>query len=108
MVTFPEDRLVTFALDALEETAAAAHDAPVRRSWALRLALAFLASRARHGSSPPRWPFDNFWRSLAHQRQQDRWANANAALNAIYIAVGRRRDIHRVSFFESRHKSGGD
>jgi hypothetical protein len=97
-----EERLVAFALDALEEAVASAHLAPVRRTWALRLALAYLASRERHGAPAVRWPFDNFWRSLAHQRPQDRWANLNASLNAIYLTVGRRRDPQRVSLFEHK------
>jgi hypothetical protein len=102
MQPLTEQRLVTIALDALEEAAAAAHDAPVKRTWALRLVLAFLASRTRHRKPTPRWPFDHFWQALAHHRQQDRWANVNAALNAIYVAVGRRRDVQRVSIFEQR------
>lgn len=97
-----DSRLVALALDALEEIAAAAHEGPVKRTWALRLVLAFLASRARHGSPSPRWPFDHFWQALAHHRQQERWAKANAALNAIYLAVGEKRDMSRVSLFEQR------
>jgi hypothetical protein len=97
-----DSRLVGLALHALEEVAAAAHHGPVKRTWALRLALAFPASRSRHGRPPPRWPFDHFWQNVVHHREQDRWANVNAALNAIYIAVGRRRDVQRVSLFEQR------
>ena len=99
-------RLLTLALEALEEAAAAAHDGPVKRTWALRLVLAFLASRARHGSPAPRWPFDRFWQALAHEREHDRWANLNAALNAIYLAVGEKRDMQRVSLFERRARGG--
>jgi len=97
-----ESRLVTIALDALEEAFAAAREQPVRRTWALRLVLAFLASRTRHGSPPDRWPFDNYWRALAHERPQDRTAILNASLNAIYLAVGEKRDVTRVSLFEQR------
>lgn len=97
-----DSRLIGLALDALEEAAASAHHGPVKRTWALRLVLAYLASRARHGKPPPRWPFDGFWQALAHHREQDRWGNVNAALNAIYVAVGRRRDVQRVSLFEQR------
>jgi len=104
MPLLTEDRLVAIALDALEEAAASAHDGPVKRTWALRLVLAFLASRSRHDKPPPRWPFDHFWQALVHHRQQDRWANVNAALNAIYVAVGQRRDVQRVSLFERRAK----
>lgn len=100
-----EQRLVNLALDALEEAAASAQDAPVRRTWALRLTLAYLASRSRRGSTPPRWPFDNYWRYLAAERPQDWWANVNASLNAIYLAVGEKRDTSRVSLFEQRARS---
>ena len=102
MPPLSEERLIAFALDALEEAAAAAHDGPVRRTWALRLVLAFLASRHRHSKPSARWPFDHYWQALAHHREQDRWANVNAALNAIYVAVGRRRDVQRTSLFERR------
>lgn len=102
MVT--DSRLVGLALDALEEAAAATHEGPVKRTWALRLVLAFLASRTRHSKPVPRWPFDHFWQNLVHHREQDRWANVNAALNAIYVAVGRRRDVERTSLFEQRAK----
>ncbi len=106
MPLLSDARLITIALDALEEAAAAAHSEPVRRTWALRLVLAFLASRSRHGRAIPRWPFDHFWRCLADERQQDRWGNVNAALNAIYLAVGEKRDMQRVSLFERRAKDG--
>jgi hypothetical protein len=104
MPPLSEERLLTIALDALEEAAATAHDGPVKRTWALRLVLAFLASRSRHGKPPRRWPFDHFGQNLVHHREQDRWANVNAALNAMYIAVGRRRDVQRISLFEQREK----
>jgi len=106
MPPLSEERLLTIALDALEEVAASAHDGPVKRTWALRLVLAFLASQSRHGRPPPRWPFDHFWQNVVHHREQDRWANVNAALNAIYVAVGRRRDVQRTSLFERRARSG--
>lgn len=102
MPPLSEERLVTIALDALEEAAATADDGPVKRTWALRLVLAFLASRSRHGKPPPRWPFDHFWQALAHHREQDRRANVNAALNAIYVTVGQKRDVQRVSLFAKR------
>lgn len=102
MPPLTEERLLTIALGALEEAAATARDGPVKRTWALRLVLAFLASRSRQGKPPPRWPFDHFWQALAHHRAQDRWANVNAALNAIYVSIGRRRDVQRTSLFERR------
>jgi hypothetical protein len=75
---------------------------PSAKPGGLRLALGFLASGRRHGSPVERWPFDRFWQSLAHQRQQDRWANLNASLNAIYLVVGEKRDPQRASLFEKR------
>jgi hypothetical protein len=102
MPPLSEYRLVTIALDALEEAFANARERPVRRTWALRLVLAFLASRTRHGSPVERWPFDNYWRGLTHERPQDRTAILNAALNAIYLAVGEKRDMRRASLFERR------
>lgn len=106
MPPITERRLVSFALDALEEALATARDQPVRRTWALRLALAFLASRTRHGSSSDRWPFDHYWQALEHPRPNDRSASLNAALNAIYLAVDVKRDTARVSLFERRARSG--
>jgi hypothetical protein len=100
-----EQRMIRLALDALEEAAAMAHEIPVRRTWGVRLALAYLASRERHGSSAPRWPFDQFWKCLPDQRQQERWTSLNAALNAIYLSVGEKRDWQRVSLFEQRSRS---
>lgn len=102
MPPLTERRLVAFALDALEEAFAAARAQPVKRTWALRFALAFLASRTRHGSPPDRWPFDNYWRALEHPRPNDRSASLNASLNAIYLSVGEKRDMQRVSMFEKR------
>jgi hypothetical protein len=97
-----DSRLVRLALDALEEALASAREEPVRRTWALRLALAFLASRTRHASRSKRWPFDHYWQALEHPRPNDRSASLNAALNAIYLAVGVQRDTQRVSLFEQR------
>jgi hypothetical protein len=99
-----QERLLRLALDALEEATAEAHNGPVRRSWALRLALAYLASQQRHGRDAPRWPFDNYWRSLDDRRQQERWAKLNASLNAIHLTVGQKRDMQRVTLFERRAK----
>lgn len=98
---FSEQRLVDMALGALEEVAATCHHRPARRSAALRLVLAYLASRGRSD----RRPYRSFWQSVAHPRPQDRWAGANAALNAIYLAVGRKRDIDVVSLYEERARA---
>jgi len=95
-----ESRLVAFALHALEEAAAQAHHGEVRRTWGLRLALAYLASRDR--SDHTRWAFEQFWRGLGHPRPRERWTVLNAALNGIYRAIGQKRDWQRVSDFEQR------
>jgi hypothetical protein len=92
-----DHRLTDMALGALEEVAARCHHAPVPRSAALRLVLAFLASRQPCG----RHAFDSFWRAVDHPRPQERWGCANAALNGIYGAVGRKRDTAVVSRYES-------
>jgi hypothetical protein len=100
-----DSRLVGLALDALEEALAAAREQPVGRTWALRLALAFLASRTRQGSRSERWPFDHYWQALEHPRPNDRSASLNAALNAIYLSVGVKRDMDRISQFEQRARA---
>lgn len=94
-----ESRLVAFALHALEEATARSHRGEVRRTWGLRLALAYLASRER--SEPTaRWAFAQFWRGLGHPRPRERWALLNSALNAIYLAIGEKRDWQLASKFE--------
>ena len=72
----------------------------LRRSWSLRLALAYLALRKCDGAAPAAWAFELFWRSLEEPRVQDRWSKLNAALNGIYLAVGQNRDLAAVSQFE--------
>jgi hypothetical protein len=84
------------ALGALEEVAARCHHESVPRSGALRLVLAYLASR----EPCPRHSFDNYWRAVDHARPQDRWSQVNSALNGIYAAVGRKRDLSVVSAHE--------
>lgn len=102
-----EDRLMTLALSALEEAAATSREAPARRSWGLRLALAFLASRGPSCESFERWPFDQFWRALVHPRSNGRSGMVTASLNAIYLSLGRRRDIQMVSAFERQGRDAG-
>jgi hypothetical protein len=70
------------ALAAVDEAAELTKDGPVRRSLALRFALAFLANFAED-----RWPFDNFWRAVAVTDEKVRVATAVAARNAIYRSV---------------------
>jgi hypothetical protein len=73
-------------LAAVDEAAEQTKDGPVRRSLALRFALAFLANFA-----DDRWPFDNFWRAIAAPNERGRWQNANAARNAIRRAISEHR-----------------
>ncbi len=71
--TYP-DRLTQFALNTLEEAVTEASakakvvDAsPMRRTWGIRLALAYLASKG----VGERWLYDNFWDELVdpHESQ---------------------------------------
>lgn len=91
-----ESRLLEIALCALEEVVAECHHAPVQRSRALALALAYLASRSRG----ERWPYDRFWTCIKDRQPKERWSGATAALNAIYLAGGWTRDIAMVSRYE--------
>jgi hypothetical protein len=72
------------ALAPVDEGADQAGNDPVTRSLALRFALAFLANIAEE-----RWPFDNFWRTIATEDDKVRSATAVAARNAIRRAVAR-------------------
>jgi hypothetical protein len=95
-----ESRLIGFALKALEEAAARAHSRPVHRSWALRLALAYLSHCTANAGAPAAWAFELFWRSLEEPKVHDRWGKLNTALNGIYVALGQRRELTLVSRFE--------
>jgi hypothetical protein len=70
------------ALAAVDEAAGNTRKGPVRRSLALRFALAFFVNFADE-----RWPFDEFWRAIANPNDRARWQNANAARNAIRRVV---------------------
>jgi len=70
----------------LDEVAERTHQGPVERTLALRFTLAFLANFA-----DDRWPFDNFWRSVATKDDKVRSATVVAARNAIRRAVEIRR-----------------
>ena len=86
MRRFGMTELRDWALAAVDEAADQTQEGPVRRTLALRFALAFLANFADE-----RWPFDNFWRAIATVNERGRWQNANAARNAIRRAVVDRR-----------------
>lgn len=70
--------LRAFSLRVLEDAIAVGAVRP-RRSWAIRLALAYLASTA-----DDRRPYDDFWRALANDNEIGRNATLVASLNAIY------------------------
>ena len=91
-----DSQLVRVALHILEEAAAQAHDEPVRRTYGIRLALGYLASR-RHCE---RWPFDAFWKALEITKPNGRWTSLNAALNGIYLQLQVKRDHSAVTEFE--------
>jgi len=96
-VRFPIDHLRGKALVALEEALEQSRLAPVRRTWALRFALAFLSNFAAD-----RDPFDEYWMALVELAQPPRYSAVNVALNRIYRAVGVERD-HALSL---RFRSG--
>ncbi|QAY78192.1 hypothetical protein [Sphingosinicella sp. BN140058] len=73
---------------ALEEAAQESRYEPVRRTIALRLALAYLwALGARERS-----PFDRFWTALGEDAGIWRFDHADRALEEIYADLGLRRD----------------
>lgn len=91
------EQLTNKALAVLEEAAALSrHQAPAQTRGAA-LALAYLASVS---AAPERWFFDEFWRAMRCDCWVARPARLNAALSAIYGAVGRRRGPDVVSAFQ--------
>jgi hypothetical protein len=100
------NQLRKLALETVEEAAAASHLGPVPRTRGLALALAWLLHYGKEGETLPRWPFEAFWRELATERLHDRWSGVNAAVNAIYLALGQERDRERQSEFERAAAEG--
>lgn len=101
MPSLPPDRLRRFALDSLEEALAEAELAPVRRTWALRLALAYLASlHPRIWSSSE--PYRDFWRALSFEGKTARRRALEQALVTIYAWSGVKRDPERVAAIRDR------
>src|SRR5690242_2985446 len=92
-----DQRLTDMALGALEEVAARCEHRSLPRSEALRLVLAYLASR----QSCDRRFFDAFWRGVAMERPRDRSATLMSSLNGIYRQVGRRRETAVMSRYEA-------
>lgn len=88
------------ALEAVEEAAAEALRAPVHRSRGLAVALAWLLHFGKANAPLPRWPFTNFWDALAVERDHDRQVSVTAAANAIFLALGEKRDLDRAEIFQ--------
>jgi hypothetical protein len=102
------ERLRQCALDALEEALAEAELGPVRRTWALRLALAYLASL-----HPRIWsrsePYRDFWRGLSLERRTARQRSLEQALGTIYAWADVKRDRERVDVIQDRtHFEAGE
>jgi hypothetical protein len=95
------ERLRQCALDALEEALAEAEFGSVRRTWALRLALAYLASL-----HPRIWsksePYRDFWRALSLEPRTARQRGLEQALGTIYSWADTRRDGERVAVIRGR------
>lgn len=84
---FGAEQLRDKALLALEEALQETRYRPVRRSMALRFALAYLwAFRPAD-----RRPFDDYWKALAEQTMW-RFSSTDQALSGIYRALGVVRD----------------
>ena len=90
------EQLRLLALDALEEAVAEAELGPVRRRWALRLALAYLASLhprlACRGD-----PYRDFWRALSANHSAVRLSALETALRIIYARTDSMRDEERAA-----------
>ncbi len=95
---FSSEMLRDKALLALEEAVQETRYGPVRRSIALRFALAYLYAsaprdRATPGGQPfDRRPFDELWRSLAAEKTPWSHTMADTALSTLYRAIGVPRD----------------
>lgn len=101
MPSLPPDRLRQFALDALEEALAEAELGPIRRTWALRLALAYLASlHPRVWSSGE--PYRDFWRALSVDGRSVRLRTLEQSLGTIYAWAEAKRDCERCAVIRDR------
>jgi hypothetical protein len=90
-------QLTTMALAALEQVAAQCRHRPQRQTRPIAVVLAYLAHVSR---AQDRWPFDQIWRDMKDDCRVTRSAQVSAALNAIYEALERRREIEAMSAFE--------
>lgn len=101
MASLGPERLRRFALDALEEATADAELAPVRRTWALRLALGYLASLHPRAWSTAE-PYRAFWRALSLEPQPVRLRAMEEALRTIYVWADVKRDGGRAAVIKER------
>lgn len=99
------ERLRTLALQAIEEASAEALGGTVRPTRGLAVALAWLLYFGKPGSPLPRWPFINFWEALTVERDHDRQAAITAAANAIYLALGEKREMLPKGKLDSSRRS---
>lgn len=91
------EQLTNMALAVLEEVAALSRHQLPTQTRGVALALAYLAFV---GAAPDRWFFDEFWRAMRCDCRVARPARINAALSAIYDAVGRRRELDVISAYQ--------
>lgn len=93
--------LTKFALLTLEDAASRARAAPIDRSWAVKLALAFLYDR--HGGER-RW-YDQFWAAMNRSDMSNhsnylsgvmRCNALHAAIEAIYRYAGVQRTVRMM------------
>ena len=90
---FSSEMLRDKALLALEEAVVETRNGPVRRSLALRFALAWLyASAPTEGQAVDRRPFDELWKALAAAKTPWSFTMADSALSGLYRAIGVPRD----------------
>jgi hypothetical protein len=94
-------------LDALEEAVADGEFGPVRRTWALRLALGYLASLHPRAWSTTE-PYRDFWRALSLERRSKRVDAMEGALRVIYVWADVKRDGDRAAFVRERAKGTGE
>ena len=101
MPSLGPERLRLFALDALEEAVADGEFGPVRRTWALRLALGYLASLHPRAWSTTE-PYRDFWRALSLELRHSRVGAMERSLRTIYAWADVKRDTERVAVIRER------
>ena len=109
---FDRDQLVFKALCALDEAADACHAGPVKPTFALRFALAFLYAV----SDGRRDPYDDFWREIGDSKETAysadagryiRSSYARTALTAIARGVGVEMSIEIMQRLSAVRKRSG-